>query len=166
MLFRSQPSEIRFLAGHRNGRSIASSLGEGIVRPNRAHGRPGPKIREMATDWALVVLRKPISVRPIALRALPAADSTPTSTPVVRVARAGYSEDRPGTLSLDPACQILRRDPGDRFLLTDCDTVKGDSGSPLLHGDGDAMSVVGVTSGTIKLKDGRKASVEIGRAHV
>jgi len=156
-----EAAEVRFLAGYRNGQFIASSLGAGIVRTSDRHGQRAPTINDMATDWALVVLRDPIPVRPIPLRPLPEGAGKPGSPGQVSVARAGYSEDRPTTLSVDPDCRILNRDPADRFLFTDCDTLKGDSGSPLLHGDGKAVTVVGVTSGLITADNGRPGSVVV-----
>ena len=155
-----QAAELRFFAGYRNGQSIASSLGAGIVRTSDRHAQRAPTIKDMATDWALIVLRDQLPVRPIPLARLPSSGKpgSPDQTPV---ARAGYSEDRPTTLSVDPGCRILHRDPADRFLFTDCDTLKGDSGSPLLHGQGEATTVIGVTSGLITADNGRPGSVVV-----
>jgi protease YdgD len=154
-----QAAEVRFLAGYREGQFIASSLGAGIVRISDRHAQRAPVINDMATDWVLVVLRDAIPVRPIPLRPLPKGAGKPGTPGEVSVARAGYSEDRPTILSVDLDCSILHRDPAGRFLFTDCDTLKGDSGSPLLQGEGKAVTVVGVTSGLIAADNGHRGSV-------
>ena len=71
----------------------------------------------------------------------------------------GYSQDQLNHLTVDPSWHILNRDPGDRFLFTDCDTLKGDSGSPLLVQDAGGYQVIGVVSGIFQSKRGRAGTV-------
>ncbi|MGH7428910.1 MAG: trypsin-like serine peptidase, partial [Candidatus Methylomirabilaceae bacterium] len=148
------PSEVRFLAGYRDGKAVAAALAQGFILHSN-HGQSAPTIKDMQTDWAIVVLRKPLLIRPLPLRALPS--RTGNHDPAVgwAVARAGYSEDRPTALSVDPSCRVLHRDVADRFLFTDCDTLKGDSGSPLLAQGSDEPAVIGVVSGLLEDDRGR-----------
>lgn len=150
-----QPSDLRFLASGRprqNPQTPPPAGIAGIVRTTPGHGQRNPTIRDMATDWALLVLRAPLPYRPIPLQSRRLPDGQ-------TMARAGFSEgDR---LTLVPACRILHRDPAERFWFTDCDTLAGDSGSPVLAGHGNAVVVVGVTSGVITDDRGRAGSVVV-----
>jgi len=150
-----QPSDLRFLPSGQvgqNPQAPSPSPIAGIVRTSPGHGQRNPTIKNMATDWALIVLRVPLTLRPIPLRIAPLPDGQP-------IARAGFSEgDR---LTLVPACRILYRDPADRFWFTDCDTLAGDSGSPVLAGEGNGIAVVGVSSGLVKDDRGRPGSVVV-----
>ena len=64
----------------------------------------------------------------------------------MRLETAGYAQDRPFLLSLDQGCAVKSRLLGDRVLLTDCDSTRGDSGAPLLMKKGRDVWLVGVFS--------------------
>lgn len=150
-----QPSDLRFVPSGQLGQNpqTPSPSGiAGIVRTSPGHGQRNPNIRNMATDWALVVLGDPLPIRPIPLRVARLPDSQ-------SIARAGFSAGN--RLTLVPACRILYRDPADRFWFTDCDTLAGDSGSPVLAGEGNGIAVVGVSSGLLKDDRGRPGSVVV-----
>jgi protease YdgD len=150
-----QPADLRFQPSAQLGQNPQTRLTygiAGIVRTSSGHGQRTPTIRNMATDWALVVLRAPLPLRPIPLQAVRLPDSH-------LIARAGFSGGV--HLTLVPACRILYRDRGDRFWFTDCDTLAGDSGSPVLADQGNGMAVVGVTSGLLKDNRGRPGSVVV-----
>lgn len=150
-----QPADLRFLPSGQLGQNApkpSPSGIAGIVRTSPGHGQRNPTIRNMATDWALVVLRAPLPLRPIPLQVARLPDSH-------SIARAGFSGGV--RLTLVPACRILYRDPGDRFWFTDCDTLAGDSGSPVLADQGNGMAVVGVTSALLKDSRGRPGSVVV-----
>lgn len=64
-----------------------------------------------------------------------------------RLQQAGYSWDTGIHLSGDPDCQLLEfRHSG--LIGHDCDTLGGDSGSPILVRRGDGWAVIGVVSHT------------------
>jgi len=150
-----QPADLRFLSSGQlgqNAQTPSRSGIAGIVRTSPSHGQRNPTIRNMATDWALVVLRAPLPLRPIPLQVAKLPDGQ-------AIARAGFSQGR--RLTLVPACRIVYRDPEDRFWFTDCDTLAGDSGSPVLADQGNGMAVVGVTSGLLKDNQGRPGSVVV-----
>ena len=150
-----QPSDLRFLPSGEFGRTPTASQSfpiAGIVRPSSGHGQQNPTIHNMATDWAVAVLRAPLPLRPIPLRIGPLPDGQ-------SIARAGFSKG--AHLTLVPSCRILFRHPTDRFWFTDCDTLAGDSGSPVLAGEGHSIAVVGVSSGLLKDDRGRPGSVVV-----
>lgn len=149
------PSDLRFLPSSHSGpspRPEGASGVTGIMRTSTGHGQSNPTLTDMISDWALLVLITPLPLRPIPLRILRLPDGQP-------IARAGFSQGR--RLTLVPACRILHRDPADRFWFTDCDTVAGDSGSPVLAGAGNGIAVVGVTSGLLEDNRGRVGSVVV-----
>jgi protease YdgD len=150
-----QPSDLRFLPSGQPGQNAQTPWTSGIagiVRTSPGHGQRNPTIKNMTTDWALVVLRAPLPLRPIPLRVAKLPDSQP-------IARAGFSGGI--RLTLVPKCRILYRDPADRFWFTDCDTLAGDSGSPVLADEGNGIAVVGITSGLLKDNRGRRGNVVV-----
>jgi protease YdgD len=150
-----QPSDLRFLPSSHSGpspRPEAASAVTGILRTSTGHGQSTPTLKDMLSDWALLVLITPLPLRPIPVRFPRLPDGQP-------VARAGFSQGR--HLTLVPACRNLYRDPADRFWFTDCDTLAGDSGSPVLAGRGNSMGVAGITSGLIRDALGRSGSVVV-----
>jgi protease YdgD len=96
-------------------------------------------------DWAILILRdaldfKPIPIRPIQNAALPAPGSG------AEVALAGYGADRQYVLSVHKGC-LARVDPPDAGTITHmCDSMRGQSGGPLLLlQDGNAV-LIGIHS--------------------
>ena len=154
------PSEVQFLPGYRDGKGVAVALAQGFILSS-PHGETTPTITNMRTDWALVVLSKPLAIRPVPLKSLPAKGGDHDPAIGQAVSRAGYSEDRHNRLSVDPSCHILHREPADRFLFTDCDTLKGDSGSPVLTQGPAGYQVVGVVSGLLEDDRGRPGVVVV-----
>jgi protease YdgD len=75
---------------------------------------------------------------------------SPSQAAGARVARAGYARNRPHLLSLHDGCVILGQN--DNVLIHDCDATYGDSGSPLLMDSDGGAFIVGMTTGTAKLK--------------
>ncbi len=138
------PGELHFLAGYRRGDYLAHGIGARIETP--ATGAPPPvpfradQLPALAHDWAIVRLRAPLPVRPIAMGTL-VADGA--AAPLMRV---GYGQDRPHLLSMHSGCRVLDRLAGTPLLFTDCDATRGDSGSPLLQGRGAEVRLVGVTT--------------------
>jgi protease YdgD len=97
----------------------------------------------------------------VPLRLLPIQSSNRNPAIKQTVMRAGYSQDQINRLTVDPSCHIVYRDPSDRFLFTDCDTIKGDSGSPLLLQDASGYQVIGVVSGIFQSNRGRAGTVAV-----
>jgi V8-like Glu-specific endopeptidase len=140
---RALPQELHFLAGYRRGEFAAHGIGARIETPAEAAPPASPfgvaALPEIAHDWAIVHLREALPVRPIPL----ASRSADGAQPITRV---GYGQDRPHLLAMHKGCRILDRLPTAPLLLTDCDATRGDSGSPVLQGDGDQLRIVGITA--------------------
>lgn len=140
---RVNPQELHFLAGYRRGEYTAHGIGARIETPAATAPPASPfdaaALPEIVHDWAIVYLREALPVRPIPLAGR-SADAVRTVT------RAGYGQDRPHMLAMHQGCRILDRLPTAPLLLTDCDATRGDSGSPLLQGEGDQLRIVGLTA--------------------
>jgi protease YdgD len=162
------PAQLRFLAGYRRGQFIAAAGGIAFFQTKKPHADIHPSLNEVATDWALVVLRNPLPIRPLPLQPLPDESDAKAAAGRTTLMRAGYSGDRREMLSVDATCHVTRRLASARILFTDCDTVEGDSGSPLLLRDGARVSVVGVTSATAQSRISGKitGSVAIDAAEI
>lgn len=133
--------DVVFVAGYRRDADLGYARGRDILRPVQAINPKKPSLSDIANDWAVLYLQHPLPIRPIPIRTLPADAKTP-----LHLMRAGYGQDRPHLLSLHDGCALLGRFDNGQVLATDCDGTFGDSGSPLLLRQGDAVWIVGVTS--------------------
>jgi protease YdgD len=143
-LRRLRPRELHFVAGYRRGDYLAHARGRAVVLAPAYRYRARPTLAEVAEDWAIVLLDQTLAIRPIPLRALPA-DGVVDG----RLQRAGYSQDRAHLLSIHDGCHLRSMLAGGRVLLTDCDSTRGDSGSPLLLRQGEQVWLVGVASAVL-----------------
>lgn len=93
-------------------------------------------------DWAIVTLEQPLPSAPVPIRAMPPGN-LPDGT-AGEIALAGYGGDRAFVLSVHKRCtaQIDARAAG--LLLHTCDSMPGESGSPVLLLAGDKASIVGI----------------------
>ncbi|WP_119460156.1 S1 family peptidase [Rhodospirillaceae bacterium SYSU D60014] len=139
------PSDIHFVAGYQRGDYLAHSVARALVVPQGYRPDAAMNVDVLAEDWAVVVLRDPIDIRPVPVwavdRALSAGD---------RLVRAGYGRDRAHLLSVHEGCGISGRSGGGRLLLHSCDATRGDSGSPLLRRTEKGVSLVGVDLGVVR----------------
>ena len=148
---RVQADTIHFLAGYRRGEWLRHGVGRAFILPEPEAGED--ERDAFADDWALVILEDALDVRPVPVRALPrrqAADA--------RLARAGYSRNRPHLPSLHDGCALLGHDGN--VLLHDCDATYGDSGSPLLMLNNGGAVIVGMTTGARRV-DGNDVGIAI-----
>jgi protease YdgD len=141
---RLQPQELHFVAGYRRGDYLAHARGRAVVLAPGYRYRRSPTLAEVAVDWAIVLLDRPLAIRPIPLRTLPADGALEG-----RLQRAGYSQDRAHLLSIHDGCHLQGLLAGGRVLLTDCDSTRGDSGSPLLWRQGEQVWLVGVAAAVL-----------------
>ncbi len=122
-------NNIQFYAGVRDRTYQATAAVVDIVVPGAYRGREG----DMAHDWALLELATPIGAeigyieiwRPDSVAVLGTGGSNGQ-----QVAQAGYSIDLPFSLSAHRGCSIGNVFANGTFAH-DCDTLPGDSGSPL-----------------------------------
>ena len=134
-----KPSQIHFVSGQRRNAYLDQSRARCIV-PLKRDGLTGaPSFEHHGDDVAVVILEKPLNVKPAPWSALNI--SQPRN-----LEHAAYSKGRPYLLSSHKNCNVLRRNA--RLWLTDCDTQVGSSGGPLLMDVGNGrLVVVAVMSG-------------------
>jgi protease YdgD len=96
-------------------------------------------------DWVVLTLEKNLPQKPIPVRPIDA--NWVNDINAVNLISGGYSFDRPYLLSVDYGCNLKAQAAKGSVLVTDCDSTKGNSGSPVLlrHGQDD-WYVVGVFS--------------------
>ncbi|MGZ9272721.1 MAG: trypsin-like serine peptidase, partial [Candidatus Binatia bacterium] len=138
---RVEPDTVHFLAGYRRGEWRGHGVGRAFLLPDS--DETGPPA--LADDWVLVVLEHALNVTPVPVLAM-----SQEQAGGARLARAGYAINRPHLLSRHDRCAILGRN--ENVLIHDCDATHGDSGSPLLMNSGGDAVIVGMTTGTTKLK--------------
>jgi len=104
------------------------------------------------TDWALLRIDRPLGDELGHLGVVALGDSV-RAAPATRLLQAGYSWDTGDNLSGDPDCQVLEL-ARDNTLAHDCDTTRGDSGSPFLIETADGYAVVATDSNFRSNPDG------------
>jgi protease YdgD len=136
---------VEFLAGFDRGRTVARSAVTGYHLPQawlagEAEG----------TDFAFVYLARPIGEQ---VGWMDVAPLTPEEIAAYAagegpdIMQAGYSYDMQGVMSGNLDCRFVELGP-DNTLVHECDTLQGDSGSPLFIADGDRYRVIAVESYT------------------
>ena len=94
-------------------------------------------------DWAVITLADRFSLKPILWRVIGKTD-LPSAVEPGEVARAGYSQNRPFLLSVHRGCTVKTDVPQPGSLVHQCDSMPGDSGSPILLLNGEDANVVGI----------------------
>ncbi|CAK0779645.1 protease YdgD [Gammaproteobacteria bacterium] len=153
------PQDVHFVSGYRRDQYVAHSVAARWIvapayQPARAH-----EPAMMAVDWAIVVLRDSLPVRPIPWSVL----SVPELTDRLRtetLERIGYGRDRPYLPMIHSDCKIAGSADNGQLLLHTCDSAHGDSGSPLWLRAGNERYIVGIHVGVMDLK-GRRLGVAV-----
>ncbi len=139
----SQPVE--FLAGFQNGNHVARA---GITGYHVAQGYLNGE--QEGTDYAFLYLDQPLGDQ---LGWMDVGVLTPEEISALQagggpdILQAGYSYDQQGTLTGNLDCPFIEVAP-QNVLVHQCDTLQGDSGSPLFIQDGDRYRIIGVESRT------------------
>ncbi|MEE9428444.1 MAG: trypsin-like serine protease [Paracoccaceae bacterium] len=119
-----RPSDMKFLAGWRNGRANAQSgISRAIAHPEFRFKNSDQDVR-VANDLALLQLSHPIqksSVVPFETQSRPRKGA--------QVGVVSYGRDRAESPSLQEACHVLARRSG--TLVLSCDVDYGSSGAPV-----------------------------------
>lgn len=129
------PTEtLHFVAGYQLGEWVAASkvVAYRVARSYRFKQKP--KLADQAFDWAVVTLAEPIgaqvgTIPPAADGRAAVADASAKRRPVTQ---AGYSRDKKHILTVHEGCHLGRYRKSSGLVDHDCDTVSGDSGSPIL----------------------------------
>ena len=136
---------VEFLAGFQNGEHVARS---GIAGYHVAEAFLNGE-RE-GSDYAFVYLTEPLGDQ---LGWMDVGILTPQEIADLQagggpdIMQAGYSYDHQGTLTGNLDCPFIEVAP-QNVLEHQCDTLQGDSGSPLFIADGDRFRIIGVESRT------------------
>ena len=146
-----KPHQVHFVAGQARddkfqGHSIAVAITTDPDFHFAVEERPRyDQIRAdmVVHDWAIITLKDDLRLKPIPWRTIRRAD-LPNAGETGEVARAGYSADRPFLLSIHRGCRAKTDEPRPGFLLHQCDSMPGDSGSPVLLLKGDSASIIGI----------------------
>ena len=146
-----KPQQVHFVAGQaRDGTYQWHSLAVAIASdPNfRFAVEDHPlydqiRVEMVARDWAIITLADVLNLKPISWQAIRNAD-LPKIGETDEIARAGYSQDRPFLLSVHRGCSAKTDAPKPGALMHRCDSMPGDSGSPILLLKDGAASVVGI----------------------
>src|SRR5262245_13521563 len=150
-----KPHQVHFVAGQaRDDKFKAHSVAAAIITaPGFDHTveqRPhydAIRSEMVKRDWAIIALKDALDLKPIPVRTIRRAD-LPSKTEPGEIARAGYSADRPFLLSIHRGCSAKTDMPQPGYLAHQCDSMPGDSGSPVLLLNGESASVVGIHTAT------------------
>ena len=123
------PEDLVFVPNLKPGEVSEFSRVEKVVKPD---GDMPEKIDEqyLARDWALLVLEKELHTQPVQVRSLD--PEWAGSLLSLSLKTGGYPEDRPYLLSVQLGCKLMGQAGSGAILVTDCDSTRGSSGSPLL----------------------------------
>jgi protease YdgD len=102
-----------------------------------------------ADDWAVLYVNEPFlpDTKPLRMTSI-----APTAGTAVK--SAGYAQERLYMMTADHHCRIAAVSADRRLLLHDCVIEPGDSGGPLLSGNGDEEAlIVGINVGMTKPQD-------------
>lgn len=145
-----KPSGVHFVAAQDRDKFAAHSVATALVTsPDfrfRVEERPrwdkiAPSM--IKNDWAIVTLAEALPSPPVPIRAMPAARLPDEAG---EIALAGYGGDRAFVLSAHKGCTAQTDAPAAGMILHTCDSMPGESGSPLLLLDGEKAWIVGIHS--------------------
>ncbi len=105
------------------------------------------------TDWALLRLDRPLGDELGYVGVLDLSDAGARSARQERIWQAGYSWDTGTNLSGNENCRIVQFNR-DNTMAHNCDTTRGDSGSPFMVRRGDQWAVVATDSNFRSNPDG------------
>lgn len=152
------PSIVHFVAGYHSGEYLAhSKVASYIVSPG-FDGKLPPSNLTLPYDWALLTLEKPIG-KEVGFLSFPdnvTVDEkgnahTVLESPIITV--AGYPGDRAHLLSLEENCKIQAHGARGHVIMSDCVSIQGDSGGPILQKKGDAWHIFAIQTANTRLQN-------------
>jgi len=129
----------------RDGGSLTAQVTDYFLSPDRAEDRANSD-EPAGTDWALLRIDQPLGreLGFLGTRGL-VREGGNNGARDAELYQAGYSWDTGAHLSGNLRCSIVDLED-ENTMAHDCDTTRGDSGSPFLVMDGDEYFVVGTDS--------------------
>jgi uncharacterized protein len=140
------PGNVRFLAGMNKGTAELSSVAERFVVAKDFVPTLKDKwtLDKSPADWALIVLKDAVPIRPVAVKAL-TREQLRAATLAGAISEIGYGQERRYSPTALRNCHAdLGRD--ERLLLVQCLANFGYSGSPILADIDGSPAVVGIFS--------------------
>jgi V8-like Glu-specific endopeptidase len=140
------PGNVHFLAGMNKGTPASSAAAERFVVAKDFVPTLKTKwtLDRSPADWALIVLKDAVPVRPVAVKALTREDLS-VATRAGTISEIGYGEERRFSPTALRNCRAnLGKD--DRLLMVQCLANFGYSGSPILVDINGTPAVVGIFS--------------------
>jgi len=146
----TSPAEVHFLAGMSKGTPASSSVAAELIVAKDFVPTPKSKwtVARSPDDWALIILKEALPVRPVAVRTLTRAELQ-AATHAGVISGIGYGEERRYSPT---ALRNCRADWAQdrRVLAVQCLANFGYSGSPILAEIDGAPAVVGIVSTMIE----------------
>jgi len=144
------PDMLHFLPGFRRGSYLGHARGRAIRLADTISMDDSGRPENLLDDWAVVELDLNLEtgagVRPLPLAGPEDRRRLGSGS---RLARGGYSRDRPYLPVLVEPCSPLGLIRDSRVLLHDCDATFGASGSPILLSREEGYAVLGVQSAVV-----------------
>ncbi|SPJ27392.1 trypsin-like serine peptidase [Falsiruegeria mediterranea] len=134
------PTSIRFVAGYQRGEAAAVASVTRYILPDIHDTKSRVFKRHPGSDWALLVLDKPLG------KSIGYLDVQSDINPTANFAMAGYAGLRKNVLSLAVDCGAPEPSRLKELIIQRCSAMNGDSGAPLLMIDGDKLKVIGILS--------------------
>lgn len=145
-----RPQAIHFVAAQDRDKFAAHAIATAVVTSPDFRFRVEERPRwdqiglgMVKNDWAIVTLAEPLPPAPVPIRAMPHARLPDEGSPG-EIALAGYGGDRAFVLSAHKGCTAQTDAPATGLILHTCDSMPGESGSPILLLDGDKAWLVGI----------------------
>jgi len=145
-----KPQAIHFVAAQDRDKFAAHAVATALVTSPEFRFRVEERPRwdriapaMIKNDWAIVTLAETLPSAQIPIRAMP---STRLPDEAGEIALAGYGGDRAFVLSAHKGCTAQTDTPAAGLIVHTCDSMPGESGSPLLLLDGDKAWLVGIHS--------------------
>ncbi|WP_413204825.1 trypsin-like serine peptidase [Rhodospirillum sp. A1_3_36] len=145
---------LKFAAGYQRGEWIAFSPVTSVTVSPGYRPKPPSHKGDPSQDWALLDLKDPLGDIVGYFGTL---SDAPRS---VTISQVGYSFDRRHVQTANVGCHILGRQ-SNGILMHDCDTVNGDSGSPIVHWTDEGPRVIAVHVATARTKSGNSLGMSV-----
>jgi protease YdgD len=149
-----KPPAIHFVAAQDKEKFAAHAVATAIVTsPDfrfRVEERPRwdqIAINMVKNDWAIVTLGASLPSAPVPIRVMSAAKLPDDGAGKGEIALAGYGGDHAFVLSMHKGCTAQTDAPAEGLIVHTCDSMPGESGSPILLLDGDKAWLVGIHTG-------------------
>jgi protease YdgD len=136
------PSSVHFVAAYTQGGYKAHAKGKNYRKSEGFDFRAGTNPANLAHDWAVIELDRDVTIKPVRVSSLTAADLGAVTTS--QIMRAGYRADRDQVMSAQHNCSArLVLEPA-ALLLHDCRSIFGESGAALMRVTEGEPEIIGV----------------------